>query len=60
MKRNNEKSQKQSNNNVSNCNKTNVRNSNNVKNNSNKKITGFEESKSFELDDDNENSFELK
>ena len=40
--------------------KTDVQSCNKVKNNSNKKITGFEDSKSFELDRNNENSFELE
>lgn len=40
--------------------KTDVQSCNKVKNNSSKKITGFEDSKSFELDRNNENSFELE
>lgn len=68
MKRSNNKtnmqsvSNKKSNmNSVSNsCKKSNVQGCNKVKNNSNKEITGFEDSKSFELDENNENSFELK
>ena len=68
MKRSNNKTNMQSVNNkksdmnsISNSSrKTNVQSCNKVKNNSNKKITGFEDSKSFELDRNNENSFELE
>jgi len=68
MKRSNSKTNMQSvnskrsdMNSVSNsCKKTDVQSCNKVKNNSSKKITGFEDSKSFELDRNNENSFELE
>lgn len=43
---------------IKNCKKTDVKSCNRVKDS--KKITGFDDSKSFELDKNNENSFEVE
>ena len=54
MKKNNKK-QMQS---IKNCKKTDVKSCNKIKDS--KKITGFDDSKSFELDKNNDNSFEVE
>lgn len=54
MKRNNKKEMQS----VRNCKKTGVKSCNRVKDS--KKITGFNDSKSFELDKNNDNSFEVE
>ena len=68
MKKNNSKtnmqsvnSKKSNMNSVSNSSKkVNAKSCEKVSNNSNKEITGFEDSKSFELDRNNENSFRVE